>query len=124
MLAQTYLPRRAADIFGRTNNGHTPLAAILLCSSFGFVSLAGLSWRAYDQVTNDCFIAARFKASSHLFCADARVAPSNAVSIFHWIYRLCLRLRVCYLSQVQSWVRNVLSNLAKAYSHNSTDLSG
>lgn len=50
MLAQTYLPRRVADIFGRTNNGHTPLSAILLCSMFGFVSLAGLSRQAYDQV--------------------------------------------------------------------------
>ncbi|KAK7181055.1 hypothetical protein DPSP01_003596 [Paraphaeosphaeria sporulosa] len=49
MLAQTYLPRTVADIFGRTNNGHTPLSAILLCSMFGFVSLAGLSRQAYDQ---------------------------------------------------------------------------
>ncbi|KAL5438880.1 hypothetical protein PMIN05_005597 [Paraphaeosphaeria minitans] len=49
MLAQTYLPRKVADIFGRTNNGHTPLSAILLCSIFGFVSLAGLSRQAYDQ---------------------------------------------------------------------------
>ena len=49
-LAQTYLPNRLADIFGRTNNGHTPLAAILLCASFGFVSLAGLSNHAFNQV--------------------------------------------------------------------------
>ncbi|PVI08350.1 hypothetical protein DM02DRAFT_621234 [Periconia macrospinosa] len=34
-LAQTYLPNRLADIFGSTNGGHTPLAAILLCASFG-----------------------------------------------------------------------------------------
>lgn len=50
MLAQTYLPRRVADVFGRTNNGNTPLSAILLCSLFGFVSLAGLSRNAHDQV--------------------------------------------------------------------------
>lgn len=42
MLAQTYLPSRAANIFGHTNNGHTPLASILFCSLFGFVALAGL----------------------------------------------------------------------------------
>lgn len=50
MLAQTYLPRRLANLFGRTNNGHTPLAAILLCSVFGFISLAGLSNHAFSQV--------------------------------------------------------------------------
>jgi amino acid permease len=52
MLAQTYLPRKAADIFGRTNNGHTPLASIMLCSAFGFIApLAGLSKTAYAQVS-------------------------------------------------------------------------
>jgi len=51
MLAQTYMPRRLAGIFGKTNNGHTPLAAILLCSAFGFISLSGLSRHAYNQVT-------------------------------------------------------------------------
>lgn len=50
MLAQTYLPTKVANIFGKTNSGHTPLASILLCSVFGFVSLAGLSRQAYDQV--------------------------------------------------------------------------
>ncbi|KAF1964189.1 amino acid transporter [Bimuria novae-zelandiae CBS 107.79] len=49
MLAQTYLPGKIADVFGRTNNGHTPLSSILLCSLFGFVSLAGLSRHAHDQ---------------------------------------------------------------------------
>ncbi|KAF1961896.1 hypothetical protein CC80DRAFT_463405 [Byssothecium circinans] len=49
MLAQNYLPRKAASIFGRTNNGHTPLAAILLCSAFGFIALTGLSHHAYAQ---------------------------------------------------------------------------
>ncbi|KAH8589041.1 hypothetical protein B0O99DRAFT_664761 [Bisporella sp. PMI_857] len=43
IVAQTYLPTKLANIFGRTNNGHTPLSAILLCSALGFLSLAGLS---------------------------------------------------------------------------------
>ncbi|KAF2634637.1 hypothetical protein P280DRAFT_413354 [Massarina eburnea CBS 473.64] len=51
MLAQTYLPKKAANIFGRTNNGHTPLAAILLCSAFGFIALTGLSHHAYPRQT-------------------------------------------------------------------------
>ncbi|KAF2875146.1 amino acid permease-domain-containing protein [Massariosphaeria phaeospora] len=49
MLAQTYLSRKLADTFGRTNNGHTPLAAIALCSVLGFLSLAGLSKNAHSQ---------------------------------------------------------------------------
>lgn len=43
MLSQQYLPRNIANIFGRTNNGHTPLAAILFCSALGFLSLIGLA---------------------------------------------------------------------------------
>lgn len=43
ILSQQYLPRRIANVFGRTNNGHTPLAAILLCSALGFLSLIGLT---------------------------------------------------------------------------------
>ncbi|CAI6334541.1 unnamed protein product [Periconia digitata] len=49
MLAQTYLHPRIADVFGKTNNGHTPLRAILLCSAFGFIALSGLSHHAYSQ---------------------------------------------------------------------------
>jgi hypothetical protein len=81
MLAQTYLPRRAADIFGRTNNGHTPLAAILLCSVFGFVSLASLSRRAYDQVIHYFVLHYRkvhsqnfTLATLQLFCADTMLS--------------------------------------------------
>ncbi|KAE8831138.1 hypothetical protein PTNB85_07725 [Pyrenophora teres f. teres] len=49
MLSQQYLPRRVANIFGRTNNGHTPLAAILLCSALGFLSLIGLADKSGSQ---------------------------------------------------------------------------
>ncbi|KAF2184605.1 hypothetical protein K469DRAFT_739270 [Zopfia rhizophila CBS 207.26] len=37
----------SCQFFGRTNNGHTPLAAILLYSALGFLSLAGLSKYTY-----------------------------------------------------------------------------
>jgi amino acid transporter len=49
MLSQQYLPRNVAHVFGRTNNGHTPLAAILLCSAFGFLSLVGLADKTGSQ---------------------------------------------------------------------------
>ncbi|KAF2248498.1 hypothetical protein BU26DRAFT_531763 [Trematosphaeria pertusa] len=49
VLSQKYMPRKIANVFGKTNNGHTPLAAIALCSVFGFISLAGLSKYAYSQ---------------------------------------------------------------------------
>ncbi|CAN9289579.1 unnamed protein product [Alternaria alternata] len=51
MLSQQYLPRKVANVFGRTNNGHTPLAAILLCSALGFLSLVGLADRSSSQPT-------------------------------------------------------------------------
>ena len=51
VLSQKYMPRKIANVFGKTNNGHTPLAAIALCSVFGFISLAGLSNHAYSQVS-------------------------------------------------------------------------
>ncbi|EMD63420.1 hypothetical protein GGP41_005918 [Bipolaris sorokiniana] len=49
MLSQQYLPHKIANIFGRTNNGHTPLAAILLCSALGFISLIGLADKSGSQ---------------------------------------------------------------------------
>ncbi|KAF1833515.1 hypothetical protein BDW02DRAFT_569955 [Decorospora gaudefroyi] len=49
MLSQQYLPRKIANVFGRTNNGHTPLAAILLCSALGLLSLIGLADRPGSQ---------------------------------------------------------------------------
>ena len=49
MLSQQYLPKNIANIFGRTNHGHTPLAAILLCSALGFLSLIGLADRTGSQ---------------------------------------------------------------------------
>ncbi|KAJ4363567.1 hypothetical protein N0V83_009863 [Neocucurbitaria cava] len=49
MLSQQYLPRNIANVFGRTNNGHTPLAAILLCSALGFLSLIGLADKTGSQ---------------------------------------------------------------------------
>lgn len=48
-LSQTYFPSKIANIFGRTNNGHTPLASILLCAALGFLSLIGLSKYTYSQ---------------------------------------------------------------------------
>jgi hypothetical protein len=50
MISQMYLPTKIANTFGRTNNGHTPLAAILFCSALGFLSLVGLSEYAFSQV--------------------------------------------------------------------------
>jgi amino acid transporter len=49
MLSQQYLPRNIANVFGRTNNGHTPLAAILFCSALGFLSLIGLAGKSGSQ---------------------------------------------------------------------------
>ena len=49
MLSQQYLPKKIANVFGRTNNGHTPLAAILLCSALGFLSLIGLADKTGSQ---------------------------------------------------------------------------
>ncbi|KAF2831684.1 hypothetical protein CC86DRAFT_431605, partial [Ophiobolus disseminans] len=49
MLLQQYLPRRVAMVFGRTNHGHTPLAAIILCSGLGLLSLIGLADRSGSQ---------------------------------------------------------------------------
>ncbi|CAO2651531.1 Nn.00g041010.m01.CDS01 [Neocucurbitaria sp. VM-36] len=49
MLSQQYLPRNVANLLGRTNNGHTPLAAILVCSALGFLSLIGLADKTGSQ---------------------------------------------------------------------------
>ena len=48
--AQNYMPKRIANTVGRTNNGNTPLTAILFCSVLGFLSLVGLSKDEYSQV--------------------------------------------------------------------------
>ena len=50
ILAQTYMPDWIAHRVGRTNRGHTPLAAILTCSFLGFVSLLGFVNDEYAQV--------------------------------------------------------------------------
>ncbi|KAF1995487.1 hypothetical protein P154DRAFT_580794 [Amniculicola lignicola CBS 123094] len=49
MLSQQYGTRWMRKTLGRTNDGHTPLASILFCSFFGFLSLSGLSQYAYSQ---------------------------------------------------------------------------
>ncbi|KAF2728706.1 hypothetical protein EJ04DRAFT_538260 [Polyplosphaeria fusca] len=49
VLAQQYAPRKLADKFGKTNNGHTPIYSILLCSALSFLSLVGLSQYAFSQ---------------------------------------------------------------------------
>ncbi|KAF2187484.1 hypothetical protein K469DRAFT_772116 [Zopfia rhizophila CBS 207.26] len=49
ILAQTYMHDSVARTFGRTNNGNTPLAAILLCSALGFLTLIGLANDTYSQ---------------------------------------------------------------------------
>ncbi|KAI9751513.1 MAG: Cationic amino acid transporter 2 [Lichina confinis] len=38
-----------ARTLGRTNNGHTPVAAILFCSVFGLLSMLGIADRSFDQ---------------------------------------------------------------------------
>lgn len=38
-----------ARTLGRTNNGHTPVAAILFCSMFGLLSLLGIADKSFDQ---------------------------------------------------------------------------
>jgi hypothetical protein len=47
---EALLAEASCQHFGRTNNGHTPLAAILLCSALGFLSLVGLGEYAQSQV--------------------------------------------------------------------------
>lgn len=51
MLSQQYGSQKIASVFGRTNQGQTPLAAILLCSAFGFLSLIGLADKVDSQVS-------------------------------------------------------------------------
>jgi amino acid transporter len=36
--------------FGRTNDGHTPIMAIIFCSFFGLLALAGLKDASFNQV--------------------------------------------------------------------------
>lgn len=47
--AQNYMSKWIANTVGRTNNGNTPLTAILFCSVLGFLSLVGLSKDEYSQ---------------------------------------------------------------------------
>jgi yeast amino acid transporter len=35
---------------GRTNNGNTPVAAIIFCSLFGLIAFAGLADQSFNQV--------------------------------------------------------------------------
>ncbi|KAH7374374.1 amino acid permease-domain-containing protein [Pyrenochaeta sp. MPI-SDFR-AT-0127] len=49
VLSQQFCPPKIAKILGRTNLGQTPLAAILFCSAFGFLSLIGLADRTGAQ---------------------------------------------------------------------------
>lgn len=49
ILAQNYMPTWVANSVGRTNNGNTPLTAIIFCSILGFLSLVGLSKDEYSQ---------------------------------------------------------------------------
>jgi len=36
--------------FGTTNNGHTPVTAILFCGAFGLLTFVGLCDTSFDQV--------------------------------------------------------------------------
>ncbi|KAF2803245.1 uncharacterized protein BDZ99DRAFT_453470 [Mytilinidion resinicola] len=47
--AQLYGNTFIKSTLGRTNNGHTPIAAIVFCSSFGFLALLGLADTSYNQ---------------------------------------------------------------------------
>lgn len=98
VLAQMYLPKRAADLFGRTNNGHTPLAAILLCSAFGFISLAGLSNHAFSQVCEFNPFAAL------LALTRCCIASSDYFGDLYRLFGLCLCVRMLNVLEIQSWV--------------------
>lgn len=87
MLAQTYLPRKIADVFGRTNNGNTPLSAILLCSLFGFVSLAGLSRQANYQVAHS--------SSLWFFTSLTTLQPRQTLSAFFTGSIACVYICEC-----------------------------
>ncbi|OCL08475.1 hypothetical protein AOQ84DRAFT_439560 [Glonium stellatum] len=48
-LAQQYGNEFLRSTLGKTNNGHTPIAAILCCSSFGLLALLGLADMSFNQ---------------------------------------------------------------------------
>ena len=48
-LAQQYGNKFLRSTLGKTNNGHTPIAAILCCSSFGLLALLGLADVSFNQ---------------------------------------------------------------------------
>ncbi|KAI9800303.1 MAG: Cationic amino acid transporter 2 [Piccolia ochrophora] len=48
-LAQTYGNVFVKKTLGRTNDGHTPVAAILVCSTFGLLAFLGLADKTFDQ---------------------------------------------------------------------------
>lgn len=48
-LAQQYGNDFMRSTLGKTNNGHTPIAAILFCSSFGLLALLGLADPSFNQ---------------------------------------------------------------------------
>lgn len=79
VLSQMYMPKRVAKIFGRTNNGHTPLAAILLCSVFGFLSLTGLSNQAYSQVCIASLLVISMLFKAKLFCGSHAKQCRNSI---------------------------------------------
>jgi yeast amino acid transporter len=49
-MAQLYGNDFIKSTLGTTNSGHTPIAAILSCSTFGLLAFLGLADDNYDQV--------------------------------------------------------------------------
>lgn len=49
-LSQVYGNQWVKDTFATTNNGNTPVAAILTCSAFSFLAFLGLADPTFDQV--------------------------------------------------------------------------
>jgi amino acid transporter len=50
-ISQIYGNNFMKNTLGKTNAGHTPIAAILCCSTFGLLAFLGLADRTYNQVS-------------------------------------------------------------------------
>jgi yeast amino acid transporter len=50
-ISQIYGNNLMKNTLGKTNAGHTPIAAILCCSTFGLLAFLGLADRTYNQVS-------------------------------------------------------------------------
>ncbi|MCJ1417616.1 Cationic amino acid transporter 2 [Xylographa parallela] len=80
-ISQLYGNNFIKDTLGKTNSGHTPMAAIIFCSLFGFLAFLGLADTTYNQpiltlsafftgtiaciYASECLAFLRFKAGLH-----------------------------------------------------------